>query len=115
MYEIDTEKVVDTFCNLWKREYIRPIRRRQRDCRKGFARNVRLDPSSKVIRDKNNAELQLSAMMFYDCKNSRPVGMKFRTDDIIIFNGVNHRIETVEPLYDDKRIHHWELGLVRCG
>ena len=65
-------------------------------------RNVRLDPSSKVIRDKNNAELQLSAM-------------KFRTDDIIIFNGVNHRIETVEPLYDDKRIHHWELGLVRCG
>lgn len=82
---------------------------------KVLLRNVRLEPSSKVIRDKNNAELQLSAMMFYDCKNSRPSGMKFRTDDIIIFNGVNHRIETVEPLYDDKRIHHWELGLVRCG
>ena len=32
--------------------------------------HVRMEPSSKIIRDKNNAEIQLSATLFYDCRNS---------------------------------------------
>lgn len=39
---------------------------------------VRLEPSSKVIRDKNNAEIQLAATMFYDCKNSRLRGHELK-------------------------------------
>lgn len=76
---------------------------------------VRMEPSGKVIRDKNNAEIQLVATLFYDCKNSSPKDMKFATDDLIAFNGVTHRIEVVDPLYDDKRLHHYELGLVKGG
>lgn len=74
---------------------------------------VRMEPSSKVVRDKNNVEVQLAATMFYDCRNSRPKGMEFSEDDIVIFNGQKHCIQTVEPLYDGERLHHIEMGLVK--
>ena len=74
---------------------------------------VRVEPSSKIVRDKNNAEIQLAATLFYDCRNSQPRGMKFAEDEIITFNGQKHKIQTVEPLYDEKKLHHYELGLIR--
>lgn len=76
---------------------------------------VRMEPSGKIVRDKNNAEIQLVAILFYDCKNSRPKDVVFKVDDLIAFNGVMHRVEVVEPMYDDKRLHHYELGLVKGG
>ena len=76
---------------------------------------VRMEPSGKIVRDKNNAEIQLVATLFYDCKNSRPKDVVFKVDDLIAFNGVMHRVEVVEPLYDNKRLHHYELGLVKGG
>ena len=76
---------------------------------------VRLEPSSKVVRDKNNAEIQLTAVLFYDCRNSRPKDQKFSEDDIVVFNGMKHKIQTVEPLYDDRQLHHYELGLIKSG
>lgn len=77
--------------------------------------NVRMEPSGKIVRNKNNAEIQLTATLFYDCKNSRPKDVVFKVDDLIAFNDVLHRIEIVEPLYDEKRLHHYELGLVKGG
>lgn len=74
---------------------------------------VRMEPSSKIVRDKNNAEIQLAATLFYDCRNSKPRGIVFAIDDIVVFNGRKHRIKIVEPLYDDKKLHHYELGLVK--
>lgn len=73
---------------------------------------VRMEPSNRIIRDKNNAEIQLAATLFYDCKNSSPNNISFNTDDVIVFNGQNHRIQIVEPLYDRRKLHHYELGLV---
>lgn len=78
-------------------------------------RCVKMEPSSKVIRDKNNAEIQLSATMFHDCRNSNPRNVTFEIDDVIIFNGVSYRVQIIEPLYDHKKLHHYELGLVRYG
>lgn len=77
--------------------------------------HVRIEPSGKIVRDKNNAEIQLSATLFYDCRNSAPHDVEFEVDDIVVFNGVKHRVEVVEPLYDDKRLHHYELGMVKGG
>lgn len=74
---------------------------------------VRMEPSSKIIRDKNNAEIQLAATLFYDCKNSEPRGITFEEDDVIIFNGQKHQVKTIEPLYDRKKLHHYELGLIK--
>ena len=76
---------------------------------------VRLEPTSKIIRDKNNAEIQLAATMFYDCKNSCPRDIEFAVDDIVIFNGEKHQIKTIELLYDKKKLHHYELGLIKCA
>ncbi len=75
--------------------------------------NIRIEPTEKVIRDKNNAEVQLAAILFYDCRNSRPKGMEFKADDIILVNKEMYKVQVCEPLYDAKKLHHWELGLVR--
>lgn len=73
---------------------------------------VRMEPSSRIVRDKNGAEIQLAATLFYDCKNSTPNDVSFCVDDIILFNGQKHRVQIVEPLYDRNKLHHYELGLV---
>ena len=75
--------------------------------------HVRLESSSKIVRDKNNAEIQLAATLFYDCKNSRPPGLVLKVDDILSFNDEKYRVQMVEPLYDDKHLHHYEIGLVK--
>lgn len=75
--------------------------------------HVRIEPSSKIVRDKSSAEIQLAATLFYDCRNSRPHGITFAVDDIIIFNGQKHQVKLVEPLYDGERLHHYELGLIK--
>ena len=74
---------------------------------------VRMEPSTKVVRDKNNAEVQLAATLFYDCKNSQPKEVVFAVDDLIIFNGEKHRIKVIESLYGRKKLHHYELGLIK--
>ena len=75
--------------------------------------NIRIEPSSKVVRDKNHAEVQLAGTVFYDCKNSRPRGIEWKEDDIVVVNGERYRVQTVETLYDGRRLHHYELGVVR--
>lgn len=77
--------------------------------------NVRMEPSTKVVRDKNNSEIQLAATLFYDCKNSRPKKITFEVDDVIIFHDMKHQVKVAEPLYDDKRLHHYELGLIKIA
>ncbi|MBE5922056.1 MAG: hypothetical protein E7269_04800 [Lachnospiraceae bacterium] len=77
--------------------------------------HIRIEPSGKIIRDKNNAEIQLVATLFHDCRNSRPQNVTYRIDDIIVFNGQKHRVQLVEPLFDGKQLHHYEIGLVRYG
>lgn len=74
---------------------------------------VRMEPANKIVRNKNNAEIQLAATLFYDCRNSRPRGQSFTVDDIIVFNGMKYKIQTVDPLYDNKRLHHYEIGLIK--
>lgn len=74
---------------------------------------IRIEPYSKIVRDKNNAEIQLAATMFFDCRNSRPSGQAFSEDQVVDFQGQKHRIVTVEPLYDGEKLHHYEIGMVK--
>jgi plasmid replication initiation protein len=64
------------------------------------------------VQTPSNQELKLTAVIFFDITHSRPVGTTFTADQPIIFNGVEHRIVTVEDIYDDEQLHHWELGVV---
>lgn len=74
---------------------------------------VRIEPSSKMIKDKNNNEIQLAATFFYDCKNSKPKNILFEEGDIVVFNNQKHKIQLIEPLFDEKKLHHYEIGLAR--
>lgn len=73
---------------------------------------IRIEPISKFITDKDNRQITLSAVLFYDCKNSRPENQSFNQGQKVIWNGIVHVIETVEPLYDGNKLHHYELGLI---
>lgn len=74
---------------------------------------VRIEPSEQIVRDKNNAEIQTAATLFYDCRNSLPKETEFAVDEIILFNGQQYKIQSVEALYDEKRLHHYELELIK--
>lgn len=73
---------------------------------------VRIEPSSKLITAKDNRQVTLAATLLYDCRNSRPAGVEFIQGQKIIWNGAEHVIETIEPLYDGEKLHHYELGLI---
>lgn len=73
---------------------------------------VRIEPSSKLITAKDNRQVTLAATLLYDCRNSRPAGVEFKQGQKIIWNGIEHVIETIEPLYDGEKLHHYELGLI---
>lgn len=76
-------------------------------------KHIRIETSRKIVRDKNNAEQQLSAILFFDCRNSSPRGLEFQEDQVVDFCGLKHRIVSIEPLYDNKKLHHYEIGMVR--
>lgn len=75
-------------------------------------KNIRIEPLSKLVTAKDNTQVTLTAILFYDCKNSRPSGVSFKQGQKIIFNNVEHVVETIEPLYDGQKLHHYELGLI---
>ena len=77
--------------------------------------DIRIEPSEQIIRDKNNSEIQLAATLFLDCRNSQPADISFKVDQIVDFNGQKYQIKTVEPLYDNSKLHHYEIGMVRYG
>ncbi|MFR0881366.1 MAG: putative minor capsid protein [Oscillospiraceae bacterium] len=75
-------------------------------------KNIRIEPLSKLVTAKDNTQVTLTAVLFYDCKNSRPSGVSFKQGQKIIFNSIEYIVETIEPLYDGQKLHHYELGLI---
>lgn len=73
---------------------------------------VRIEPSSKLVTDTQNRQIQLSALLFYDCVNSAPRGISWKQGQKITFNGQPFTVQVVEPLYDARTLHHYEIGLV---
>lgn len=74
--------------------------------------HVRVEPSSKLITTKDNKQLQLSAILFFDCKNSSPHNQAFKVDDIVTFGNKNYKITIIDALYDKSKLHHYEIGLM---
>lgn len=74
--------------------------------------NVRFEPSGRLTRSKDNQELQLSLLMFYDQRNSRPSGLVFKVDEQIEYKGQTYTIVSNDLEHDEKGLHHQEVGLV---
>lgn len=74
---------------------------------------VRFEPSSKLVKTTDNTEVQLSAIMFFDCRNSKPNGEVFGLGDEIEFNDTKYTVVGgTEPLYEATRAHHYEVELI---
>ncbi len=74
--------------------------------------HIRIEPSTKQVTTRDNRQINLSAVLFYCCRNSRPAAVPFYVGQRITFGGAVFRVETVDPIYDDSALHHYELGLV---
>lgn len=72
---------------------------------------VRVEPSSSLRISKDNNQVQLAAVLLYDCRNSRPAGYDFSHADKIEYNGQQYNILGVKELYDEKKLHHLEVEL----
>lgn len=96
LFEVSTE-------NTWQSEETTEI---------ATLKNIRIEPLSKLVTAKDNTQVTLTAVLFYDCKNSRPSGVNFKQGQKIIFGGIEHVVETIEPIYDGQKLHHYELGMI---
>lgn len=76
-------------------------------------KRVRVDPSSQMKHDKTGADIRLQSVLFHDFRNSVPINVSlYALDDIVIFEGKQYRIASIDLLYDARKLHHLEIGLV---
>ncbi|MDL2257584.1 minor capsid protein [Eubacteriales bacterium OttesenSCG-928-K08] len=77
---------------------------------------VRFEPSSKLVKTRDNQEVQLSMLCFFDCVNSTPQGWRFHlaesVGDGIVWDGMPFEIATIDAIYTAQTLHHYELGLI---
>lgn len=83
---------------------------------------VRIESSHKTVATKERQQITLSAVLFFDCVNSVcsvPFLLEGDTYDgknvknqFVEWNGRKYAVQVIEPLYGDKKIHHYEVGLV---
>ena len=75
-------------------------------------KHVRVEPSTKLVISKENKQVQLAALLNYCARNSSPQGIAFTLGDEIEFEGVKYTVVVVDRLYDDRKLHHLEVGLI---
>lgn len=73
--------------------------------------HVRLEACSKIIIGSNNMQRLQSATLFFDAINSIPADTTFTEGQRIQALGRVYTVLAVEPLYDDQKLHHYEVGL----
>lgn len=72
---------------------------------------IRVAATTKLSMDKSNNQVQLSAVLIYDCRSSRPRNFDFNIVDRIVFSGTSYRIVRIDPKYDGRQLHHYEVEL----
>ena len=84
---------------------------------------VCVQPSNKTVKSKDNTDITLNGIMFYDCRMSSPrnldiKALKNQSDAIdgdikLVFGSETFTVQIVETLYDDTGLyHHTEVGLI---
>lgn len=75
-------------------------------------KHIRLELMSGTERDMRNEEVQITAVLYYDCTNSLPPGFVFREGQIIEAAEQRWRIKSIRPVYGKAALHHYEIGLM---
>ena len=80
---------------------------------------VRIEPCAKVVKGADGVDVQLSAVLFFDCRASIPRSAVFKMPgdggcerQTVIFDGRRYVVGSIERLYDTKGVHHLEIGLI---
>ena len=80
---------------------------------------VRIEPCAKVVKGADGVDVQLSAVLFFDCRTSIPRSAVFKMPgdggcerQTVIFEGRRYVVGSIERLYDTKGVHHLEIGLI---
>lgn len=84
-------------------------------------KHVRIEPSRSVVRDVKSQEVALNALLFFDCRNSHctidfalegeTVGENVLLAQRVKFGNRLYTVKTIEAIYDNKKLHHYEIGL----
>lgn len=89
-------------CDVWQKvTYSDPV----------MLQRVRIEPCTKIVLGANNTQRQQTATLFFDTANSSPDGAEFAVGQRVQALGQTYTVLTVEQLYDDRRLHHYEVGL----
>lgn len=72
---------------------------------------VRVEPCSTMRIGKDNIQVQLTALLYYDAVLSTPSGVAWTPGQEVVHNGTTYRVASAEPYYDERKLHHWEVGL----
>lgn len=72
---------------------------------------VRFEPSTRVVVGTDNADVQCTAMLFFDAISSIPQGLEIKVEQSIIWEGRRYIVQAVRPLYDNRKLHHLEVDL----
>ena len=80
---------------------------------------IRIEPCIKFAKTADGTDVQLSAVLFFDCKNSLPADVKFCVAgdggcerQTVTFGGRRYVVGNIKPLYSAGRLHHYEVGLI---
>ncbi len=72
---------------------------------------VRLEPSAQVLVSNQGMDVQCSATLFVDARRSWPVGVRVLPEQALLWEGKRFRVHAVYPLFDGRKLHHWEVAL----
>lgn len=89
-------------CDVWQKvTYSDPV----------TIQHVRIEPYTKIVLGADNTQRQQTATLFFDTANSSPSDTEFAVGQRVQSLGQMYTVLTVERLYDDRRLHHYEVGL----
>ncbi|MGF3141259.1 putative minor capsid protein [Facklamia sp. P13064] len=71
---------------------------------------VRVEPRRNLVTTKDNRQVTSNAILFHDATFSTPCD--FELESKVIFNGQEMKIVSIQPFYDNQRLHHTEVGLI---
>lgn len=72
---------------------------------------VRFEPSTRVVTGANGQDVQCTATLFVDAMNSYPQGVTVSVGQSVVWDGRRYKVQDVQRLYDDRRLHHLEVEL----
>lgn len=74
-------------------------------------RQVRFEPSTRVVTTANGSDVQCVATLFVDGVNSFPRGVSITIGQSVLWEGRRYRVQDVAREYDERKLHHLEVEL----